>query len=195
MSNQNPNPQAQEPATQQTSANTTTPDFDYDKLASLITGKQSVAEDTVLKSYFKQQGLSAEEMNSAITAYKEQKAKNTPDVAQLQSSLATANSALATAKINQAAQLEIIKQGVPLESVEYVLKLADFSSVTAEDGSVNPEKLTEAINKVLTDVPQFKKTVDSNDNGGITKIGGEGGNPDTKTGEDVIRGIFGIKQK
>ena len=124
--NQNQNPQNQEPGTPpantQQNNNGTPPAIDYDKLAGLIAGKQSVTEDTVLKSYFKQQGLSAEEMNSAITAYKEQKAKNTPDVAQLQSSLATANSALATARINQAAQLEVIKQGVPLQSVDYVFQ-------------------------------------------------------------------------
>ena len=56
------------------------PTFDYEKLASLITGKQTVAEDTVLKSYFKQQGLSEDEMKQAISSFKEQKAKNTPDV-------------------------------------------------------------------------------------------------------------------
>ena len=32
-----------------------TPQFDYDKLASLIAGKQSVTEESVLKGYFKQQ--------------------------------------------------------------------------------------------------------------------------------------------
>ena len=34
------------------------PQFDYDKLASLIAGKQTVTEESVLKGYFKQQGLS-----------------------------------------------------------------------------------------------------------------------------------------
>ena len=60
------------------------PEFDYEKLASLINGKQSVTEDTVLKSYFKQQGLSKDEMDSAIAAFKKQKAESTPDIAQLQ---------------------------------------------------------------------------------------------------------------
>ena len=177
--NQNTNTQTQEPGTPpantQQNNNGTPPAIDYEKIANLVAGKQSVAEKDVLKSYFKQQGMSAEEMDKAISAYKEQKAKNTPDVAQLQSSLATANSALATARINQAAQLEVIKQGVPLQSVEYVLKLADFSNVMADDGSVNGEKLAEAITKVLTDVPQLKGTQNTDgNNGGVTKIGGEG---------------------
>ena len=38
------------------------PQFDYDKLASLIAGKQSATEESVLKGYFKQQGLSKEQI-------------------------------------------------------------------------------------------------------------------------------------
>lgn len=76
--NPTPNPNEPQPTPQ---GNPPAPAFDYDKLASLITGKQSVTEDTVLKSYFKEQGLSADEMKQAIGAFKEQKAKNTPDFA------------------------------------------------------------------------------------------------------------------
>lgn len=64
--------------------------FDYEKLAGLIAGKTSVTEDTVLKSYFKQQGLSQEEMNQAIQAFKAQKAASQPDVGALQSQAAQA---------------------------------------------------------------------------------------------------------
>ena len=53
-----PNTQTETQQTQQETTQQTTPEFDYDKLASLIAGKQTVTEDTVLKSYFKQQGLS-----------------------------------------------------------------------------------------------------------------------------------------
>jgi hypothetical protein len=45
----------------------TPPEFDYDKLAEIINGKQSVvAEETVLKNYFKQQGLSQEDVKLLI---------------------------------------------------------------------------------------------------------------------------------
>ena len=54
MAEPNPTPTPNEP----TPAPQGTPQgnalaFDYDKLASLITGKQSVTEDTVLKSYLR----------------------------------------------------------------------------------------------------------------------------------------------
>lgn len=39
-------------------------EIDYDKLAQLISGKQAATEDSLLKGYFKQQGLSQEEMGA-----------------------------------------------------------------------------------------------------------------------------------
>lgn len=169
MAENNPTPNPNE--TQPTPQGNPAPTFDYDKLASLINGKQSVAEDTVLKSYFKEQGLSADEMKQAIGAFKEQKAKNTPDIAKIQSEVESANNAKLTAEVNQSATLEAVKQGVDVASIPYVLKMADFSAVTA-DGKINTEKLTEAVKKVLDDVPALKKTADNS--AGVQKIGGDG---------------------
>lgn len=169
MAENNPTPNPNE--TQPTPQGNPAPAFDYDKLASLINGKQSVAEDTVLKSYFKEQGLSADEMKQAIGAFKEQKAKNTPDIAKMQSDVENADKAKLIAEVNQSATLEAVKQGVDVASIPYVLKMADFSAVTA-DGKINTEKLTEAVKKVLDDVPALKKTADNS--AGVQKIGGDG---------------------
>lgn len=165
----NPTPNPNEP--QPTPQGNPAPAFDYDKLASLITGKQSVTEDTVLKSYFKEQGLSADEMKQAIGAFKEQKAKNTPDIAKMQSDVENADKAKLIAEVNQSATLEAVKQGVDVTSIPYVLKMADFSAVIT-DGKINTEKLTEAVKKVLDDVPALKKTADNS--AGVQKIGGDG---------------------
>lgn len=169
MAENNPTPNPNEP--QPTPQGNPAPAFDYDKLASLITGKQNVTEDTVLKSYFKEQGLSADEMKQAIGAFKEQKAKNTPDIAKIQSEVESANNAKLTAEVNQSATLEAVKQGVDVASIPYVLKMADFSAVIT-DGKINTEKLTEAVKKVLDDVPALKKTADNS--AGVQKIGGDG---------------------
>nr|DAH30454.1 MAG TPA: hypothetical protein [Caudoviricetes sp.] len=169
MAENNPTPNPNEP--QPTPQGNPATAFDYDKLASLITGKQSVTEDTVLKSYFKEQGLSADEMKQAIGAFKEQKAKNTPDIAKMQSEVESANNAKLTAEVNQSATLEAVKQGVDVTSVPYVLKMADFSTVIT-DGKINTEKLTEAVKKVLDDIPALKKTADNS--AGVQKIGGDG---------------------
>lgn len=167
-----PTPKTNEPQPTPQGNNQQTPSFDYDKLASLINGKQSVAEDTVLKSYFKEQGLSADEMKQAIGAFKEQKAKNTPDFAKMQSDVENADKAKLIAEVNQSATFEAIKQGVNIASIPYVLKMADFSAVMA-DGKINAEKLTEAVKKVLDDIPALKAKASENA-GGVQKIGGDG---------------------
>ncbi|MFR6001648.1 hypothetical protein [Ruminococcus sp.] len=172
MAENNPTPNPNEPQPTPQGNNQQTPSFDYDKLASLIIGKQSVTEDTVLKSYFKEQGLSADEMKQAIGAFKEQKAKNTPDIAKMQSEVESANSAKLTAEVNQSATLEAVKQGVDVASIPYVLKMADFSAVIT-DGKINTEKLTEAVKKVLDDIPALKAKASENA-GGVHKIGGDG---------------------
>ena len=169
MAENNPTPNPNEP--QPTPQGNPAPTFDYDKLASLINGKQSVAEDTVLKSYFKEQGLSADEMKQAIGAFKEQKAKNTPDIAKMQSEVESAKNAKLMVEVNQSATLEAVKQGVDVASIPYVLKMADFSAVIT-DGKINTEKLTETVKKVLDDVPALKKTADNS--AGVQKIGGDG---------------------
>ena len=70
-----PQPPEQNPANPpQAPEGQSVPAFDYDKLANLIAGKQSVTEESVLKGYFKQQGLSKEQMEQAITAFKQQQA-------------------------------------------------------------------------------------------------------------------------
>lgn len=168
MAENDPTPNPTQPTPQGNPA----PAFDYDKLASLITGKQSVTEDTVLKSYFKEQGLSADEMKQAIGAFKEQKAKNTPDFAKMQSDVENADKAKLIAEVNQSATLEAVKQGVDIASIPYVLKMADFSAVST-DGKINTEKLTEAVKKVLDDIPALKAKASENA-GGVQKIGGDG---------------------
>lgn len=191
MSEPNTQTQTTETQPQQTEPNTT-PAFDYDKLANLIAGKQTVTEDTVLKSYFKQQGLSADEMTQAINAFKETKAKNTPNVSELQNNLSAEKSARLQAEINSSATLEAIKQGVDVKSIPYVLKMADFKNCTDEKGNINAENLTNAIKAVLDDIPALKGT-QQNSNGSVLKIGGDGDNQ-TETTEDALRSIFGIKK-
>lgn len=187
-----PNTQTQ-PETQQTQQQTTqqtTPEFDYDKLASLIAGKQTVTEDTVLKSYFKQQGLSEDEMKQAINSFKETKAKNTPDVSALQNDLSVAKSAHLQAVIEKSATLEAVKQGVDIKSIPYLLKMADFKDCTDENGSIKAEALTNAVKTVLDDIPALKSAQENI--GGVQKIGGDGKSSNKET-EDMLRGIFGIK--
>lgn len=130
--------------------------FDYEKLASIISGRQSAAEDTVLKNYFKQQGLSKEEMDQAISAFKQQKADSQPDIGALQTQIVQAQQATQQALIEKEAYLLSGEIGVDLKTMPFLLKMADLSAVVGTDGKVNQNNLKDALNKVLEAVPQLK---------------------------------------
>lgn len=132
-----------------------TPVIDYEKLSQIIAGKQSTTEDSVLKGYFKQQGLSKEEMDQAIAAFKEQKAASQPDVAQMQADIQNAQNTALHSQIENKALLMHSELGIALNTVPYVMKLADLSDVTT-NGAIDDEKLKDALTKVLEDVPQLK---------------------------------------
>lgn len=56
----------------------TAPEIDYEKLAQIVQGKQTSAEDSVLRGYFKNQGLSKEDADKAIADFKEKQRANDP---------------------------------------------------------------------------------------------------------------------
>jgi len=163
--------------------------FDYDKLAGLINGKQAITEDTILKSYFKQQGLSQEEMNQAITAFKAEKAKNNPNVTAIQSQLAQMQSLAEEAEIEKTALLEAVGLGIDAKTLHYVLKMADLSNVKGQDGKVNQEAVKNALNKVLEDIPQLKPVMASNQG---FRIGGSAGCQNNKPDEVALMAAFGL---
>jgi hypothetical protein len=140
------------------------PQFDYEKLAGIIAGKQSVTEETILKNYFKQQGLSEDDMKQAISSFKQQKAANQPDVNALQTQVSNAQMQAQQAIIERDAYLLSGEIGVDIKTMPYLLKMADLSAVIV-DGKVNQDKLKEALNKVLEDVPQLKPQAEATQNG------------------------------
>ena len=168
------------------------PVIDYDRIASLITGKQQVAEDTVLKSYFKQQGLSQDEMNQAISQFKAEKAKNQPDVNAMQTELSQYKHNAQIANIEKQATLEAVSLGLDAKTIPYVLKMADLSNAVDATGNLNVENIKSAINKVLEDVPALKP-VSEEQKGFQVGSAGASQQSNSQTQEEMLKGIFGIK--
>lgn len=173
-------------------------DIDYDKIASLIEGKQKVAEDQVLKGYFKQQGLSAEEMATAIDMFKKDKASRVPSIDDLtaqisekESLIAEANNKWLKAEINLEAYRIAPSLGVDPTTLPYVLKMADTSEVIKE-GQVDTEALKTAIDAVLKDIPQLKADPEVNAKG--FKIGADAKEQKASSNDELAR-IFGVKMK
>lgn len=133
-----------------------TPQIDYSKIQQMLEGTLAAKEDTALKAYFKQQGLSEEEMKQAIAAFKQQKAASQPDVSALQTQAAQAQAMAQQAMLEKEATLTAISLGLDAKTIPYVLKMADLGQVMGQDGNINDESLKNAINKVLEDVPALK---------------------------------------
>lgn len=163
-----------------------TPEIDYDKIASIVEGKQKVAEDTVLKNYFKNQGLTGEEMAQAISIFKSQKASAQPDVNALQEELRVAQAQTLQTRIESNLQLAAMKQGVGSNVLPYVLKLADSTNLTLDSKNEDYEAV---IAKVLEDVPAFKPEATAST--GFTQVGSTGTAKQSTTNDDLMK-AFGV---
>lgn len=167
------------------------PAIDYDKLASIIDGKQKATEDSVIKGYLKQQGLSEDEMKQAVATFKEEKAKRTPNIDALNQQIADANARAIKAEMQMQAMTMAGELGVSATKMPYLLKMADMSEVVT-DGKISEDKLKESLTKVLADLPELKQKAEDNPLG--FKVGADGGQKANSSNEELAR-IFGVKMK
>ena len=119
-------------------------------------------------------GLSQQEVEQAIAAFKQQKAANTPDVGAMQIQLTQAQEAAKQAQIQNVAILAAVSLGIDAKTIPYILKMADLSQAVGQDGKVNEENLKAALNKVLEDVPGLKPQAAGTT--GFVQVGAASGN-------------------
>lgn len=170
--------------------------FDYEKLASILDGRQKATEESVLKGYFKEQGLTGEEMAEAIKSFKDARAAQQPDIkgmeqsiAQLQQQVEQANRLTTMAKVENAVIVEAAKMGVDPKAIPYLVRMADLSDV-GTDGEVDPAKVAARIGKVLDDIPALKPSAEQRG----FRVGGEGEKDGQAPVDDSkLRAAFGLK--
>ena len=148
--------------------------IDYDRIQQMLDGTLQAKEKTALKKYFEQQGLTPEQAQQAIDDFKSHQAANTPDVVAMQAQLAESQKTAMQAQVNAAATMAAVSLGVDAKNIPYILKLADLGQVVGQDGKINNDALTQALNKVLEDIPQLKPQEPGNT--GFVQVG-TGGNP------------------
>lgn len=166
--------------------------FDYEKLASIITGKQTATEDSVLRGYFKQQGLSKEEMEQAIASFKQQKAAQTPDINAIQQQLAQAQVQAQNAQIEKEAMLQALALGVDVKTAPFLLRMTDLSNAVNAEGQVDTEAIKNALNATLEAVPQLKPQAQQQT--GFVQVGTNGNTQQQNTTqESQLAAIFGNK--
>lgn len=168
-----------------------TPAVDYDRIAQILEGKQAATEESVLKGYFKQQGLTKEQMDQAITAFKQQQAANQPDVNAMQTQLAEAQQAAKQAQIQNAATMAAVSLGLEVKTIPYVLKMADLSQVMGQDGKISDEAMKNALDKVLEDVPALK--TQPGQPSGFIQVGAGGQGQQQTATDDALKKAFGLQ--
>ena len=173
--------QQNQPAPQGQQNTQTPPVVDYDKIQKMLDGTLQAKEETALKAYFKQQGLTQEQATQAIADFKAKQAAATPNTEELQTQAETARAAAQAAQIRAESYLLASDIGVDTKTAGYVLKLADVTDVTKADGTVDTEKLKASLEKVLTDLPQLKtmtqhQDAGNNGTGFRPKVGADGNN-------------------
>ncbi len=171
--------------------------IDYDKIQGMIDSRNQRNEDSILKSYFQKQGLSEEEMNQAISTYKTQKEENSKkqvvDNQNLQNQLNETNLKYKKLQIENEALKLAGELQVDNKTMPYLIKLADFNGCMDDKGVIAPDKVKEALNKVLTDVPSLKASANTSMAG--IKVGADNSqNGSDSSLDSVLSKAFGIKK-
>ena len=170
--------------------------IDYDKIQSMIDKGVQQKENAILKSYFEQQGMSEDEIKSAIGDWKSKKQTQEQEQNNALNTLQEQNKALQAQLtqelLSKQAFNDCLDLGVDKNTIPYVIKSADFKDAIDEKGEVKADKVREVIEKVLADVPAFKGA--PNDEKGF-KIGVGGETDDATEQENALRKAFGLAPK
>ncbi len=170
--------------------------IDYGKIQSMIDKGVQQKENAILKSYFEQQGMSEDEIKSAIGDWKSKKQTQAQEQNNALNTLQEQNKALQAQLtqelLSKQAFNDCLDLGVDKNTIPYVIKSADFKDALDEKGEVKADKVREVIEKVLADVPAFKGAP-KDDKGFKIGVGGE--TDDATEQENALRKAFGLAPK
>ena len=155
-----PQPQAQ--ATQQVTA----PEIDYGKIEAMINKGTQQKENAILKSFFEQQGMTEDEVKTAISSYKAEQGKKVEEQKNAYANMQAENEQLKAQilqnNINAKATDIGLDMGVDKNAVGYLIKMADLSKVVNEKNEISEEAIKNAFEEVLKNVPALKASTNSN---------------------------------
>jgi len=145
--------------------------YTQEEVNRFVTEREERAAKAALKDFYQKQGLTEAEANQAIKTFLDEKKKNSPEAVngQLSQQLAETQKALLTERLHNVAEKAARTLGADEKSINYIVRLADFTD-SVNNGEISADKVTEAVKKVMDDVPAFKKAEDES---GV-KVGGDG---------------------
>ena len=155
----------QETQTQETQQ-ATTPAIDYGKIEAMINKGTQQKENAILKSFFEQQGMTEDEIKTAISSYKAEQVKKAEEQNKSYATVQAENEQLKAQilqnNINAKATNIGLDMGVDKNAVAYLIKMADLSDAVNEKNEVSDEAIKNAFEEVLKNIPALKASVNSN---------------------------------
>ena len=149
-------------ATQQTTAS----EIDYGKIEAMINKGTQQKENAILKSFFEQQGMTEDEVKTAISSYKAEQGKKAEEqktaYANMQAENEQLKAQILQSNINAKATDIGLDMGVDKNAVAYLIKMADLSKVVNEKNEISEEAIKNAFEEVLKNVPALKASTNSN---------------------------------
>lgn len=145
--------------------------YTQEEVNRFVTEREERAAKAALKDFYQKQGLTESEANQAIKTFLDEKKKNSPEAlnGQLSQQLAETQKELVKERLHNVAEKAARTLGADEKSIDYIVRLTDFTD-SVNDGEISVEKVTEAVKKVMDDIPAFKKA--ENESG--VKVGGDG---------------------
>ena len=123
-------------------------------------------ENAILKSFFEQQGMTEDEVKTAITSYKADKSKKAEEqknaFANMQAENEQLKAQILQNNINAKATDIGLDMGVDKNAVPYLVKMADLSKAVNEKNEISEEEIKKAFEEVLKNVPALKASTNSN---------------------------------
>ena len=152
-----PQPQAQQ---------VTAPEIDYGKIEAMINKGTQQKENAILKSFFEQQGMTEDEVKTAISSYKAEQGKKVEEqktaYANMQAENEQLKAQILQSNINAKATDIGLDMGVDKNAVGYLIKMADLSKAVNDKNEISEEAIKNAFEEVLKNVPALKASVNSN---------------------------------
>ena len=155
--------------------------------------------DSIIKSVMKQHGLTGDELDAALKAYKEQKTQQSEAekkrISDMEIRLREYEAKEADYKINSSLHKLANDEGVSLDKIPYLEKLISKEGLIDEKGNVKEDAVKEQMNAVLKSFPDFKGSSNNQGDAGYKPIGGAGGITPSNTVDAQLDAIFGIAAK
>ena len=143
-----------------------TPEIDYGKIEAMINKGTQQKENAILKSFFEQQGMTEDEVKTAITSYKTEQGKKAEEQKNAYANMQAENKQLKAqilqSNINAKATDIGLDMGVDKNAVAYLIKMADLSKAVNEKNEISEEEIKKAFDEVLKNVPALKASQNSN---------------------------------